>query len=102
MPVSESRQRAPRAASTSGRLTGSDSEVTLGTWGSTCRSTHPPVRLQRPREQIRRQTYGDDLGQSGLLTMDELERFAEWLDLGAETRLLDVGCGAGGPALRLA
>ena len=24
------------------------------------------------------------------------------LDLGAETRLLDVGCGAGGPALRLA
>jgi len=60
------------------------------------------VRLQRPREQIRRQTYGDDLGQSGWLTMDELERFAEWLDLGAETRLLDVGCGAGGPALRLA
>ena len=54
------------------------------------------------REQVRRQTYGDDLGQSGWLTMDELERFAEWLDLGAETRLLDVGCGAGGPALRLA
>ena len=33
--------------------------------------------------------------------MDELERFGEWL-IGAETRLLDVGCGAGGPALRLA
>src|SRR5207247_6659293 len=44
----------------------------------------------------------DDLGQSGWLTVDELERFAEWLDLDAETRLLDVGCGAGGPALRLA
>jgi 2-polyprenyl-3-methyl-5-hydroxy-6-metoxy-1,4-benzoquinol methylase len=54
------------------------------------------------REEVRRQTYGDDLGQSGWLTVDELERFAEWLDLGAETRLLDVGCGAGGPALRLA
>jgi ubiquinone/menaquinone biosynthesis C-methylase UbiE len=54
------------------------------------------------REEVRRQTYGDDLGQSGWLTVDELERFAEWLDLGAKTRLLDVGCGAGGPALRLA
>jgi SAM-dependent methyltransferase len=54
------------------------------------------------REQVRRQTYGDDLGQSGWLTVDELKRFAEWLDLGAKTRLLDVGCGAGGPALCLA
>jgi SAM-dependent methyltransferase len=54
------------------------------------------------REQVRRATYGDDLGQSGWLTSDELERFAEWLGLGAESRLLDVGCGSGGPALRLA
>lgn len=53
-------------------------------------------------EQVRRQTYGDDLGQSSWLTVDELERFAEWLGLDARTRLLDVGCGAGGPALRLA
>jgi ubiquinone/menaquinone biosynthesis C-methylase UbiE len=54
------------------------------------------------RDEVRRQTYGDDLGQSGWLTADELERFAEWLDLDAGSRLLDVGCGAGGPALRLA
>ena len=54
------------------------------------------------REQVRRETYGDDLGQSGWLTADELERFAEWLELGAGSRLLDVGCGSGGPALRLA
>jgi cyclopropane fatty-acyl-phospholipid synthase-like methyltransferase len=54
------------------------------------------------REQVRRATYGDDLGQSGWLTADELEHFAEWLGLGAESRLLDVGCGSGGPALRLA
>jgi SAM-dependent methyltransferase len=54
------------------------------------------------RDEVRRQTYGDDLGQSGWLTADELERFAEWLDLGAGSRLLDVGCGSGGPALRLA
>jgi cyclopropane fatty-acyl-phospholipid synthase-like methyltransferase len=54
------------------------------------------------REQVRRATYGDDLGQSGWVTADELERFADWLDLGAGSRLLDVGCGSGGPALRLA
>jgi cyclopropane fatty-acyl-phospholipid synthase-like methyltransferase len=54
------------------------------------------------REQVRRSTYGDDLGQSGWLTADELERFAEWLQLAAGSRLLDVGCGSGGPALRLA
>jgi ubiquinone/menaquinone biosynthesis C-methylase UbiE len=54
------------------------------------------------REHVRRATYGDDLGQSGWVTSDELERFAEWLDLGPGSRLLDVGCGSGGPALRLA
>jgi len=53
------------------------------------------------REQVRRRTYGYDLGQSGWLTRDELARFADWLDLHSGSRLLDVGCGAGGPALRL-
>lgn len=54
------------------------------------------------REQVRRLTYGDDLGQSGWLSADELERFAAWLGVGGNSRLLDVGCGSGGPALRLA
>jgi 2-polyprenyl-3-methyl-5-hydroxy-6-metoxy-1,4-benzoquinol methylase len=54
------------------------------------------------REAVRRKTYGDDLGQSDWLTADELERFAEWIRLDAGSRLLDVGCGSGGPALRLA
>jgi SAM-dependent methyltransferase len=54
------------------------------------------------REQVRHATYGDDVGQSGWVTADELERFADWLELGADSRLLDVGCGSGGPALRLA
>lgn len=54
------------------------------------------------REQVRRLTYGDDVGQSGWVTGDELERFGGWLELGRDSRLLDVGCGSGGPALRLA
>jgi len=54
------------------------------------------------RGQVRQATYGDDIGQSGWLTADELERFADWLGLSQDSRLLDVGCGSGGPALRLA
>jgi cyclopropane fatty-acyl-phospholipid synthase-like methyltransferase len=54
------------------------------------------------RGEVRALTYGDDVGQSGWVTADELERFAEWLQLGPDSRLLDVGCGSGGPALRLA
>ena len=54
------------------------------------------------REQVRQLTYGDDVGQSGWVTADELDRFADWLGLDADSRLLDVGCGSGGPALRLA
>jgi cyclopropane fatty-acyl-phospholipid synthase-like methyltransferase len=54
------------------------------------------------RDEVRALTYGDDVGQSGWVTADELERFAEWLQLGPDSRLLDVGCGSGGPALRLA
>jgi SAM-dependent methyltransferase len=54
------------------------------------------------RDRVRQATYGDDIGQSGWLTSDELERFAEWLDLNHESRLLDIGCGSGGPVLRLA
>jgi ubiquinone/menaquinone biosynthesis C-methylase UbiE len=54
------------------------------------------------REQVRLLTYGDDLGQSGWVTADELDRFADWLGLGSDSHLLDVGCGSGGPAMRLA
>lgn len=54
------------------------------------------------REQVRRETYGEDLGQSSWMTVDELDGFGESLELRAGSRLLDVGCGSGGPALHLA
>ena len=54
------------------------------------------------REQVRRETYGEDLGQSSWMTVDELDHFGEWLELRSGSRLLDVGCGSGGPALHLA
>ena len=51
---------------------------------------------------LRRAEFGDDFGQNNWLTLPELERFASQLELGQGVRLLDVGCGAGGPALHLA
>jgi SAM-dependent methyltransferase len=51
---------------------------------------------------MRADTYGEDLGQSSWLTIDELERFIGWLELPESPRVLDVACGSGGPILRLA
>jgi len=52
--------------------------------------------------EIRRETYGEDIGQNGWLTAAEQDRFIEWLKLDAESRLLDIACGSGGPTLRIA
>jgi len=52
--------------------------------------------------QIRREAFGEDIGQNSWLTSDEHNKFLEWLDLASGKILLDVGCGAGGPALRIA
>jgi 2-polyprenyl-3-methyl-5-hydroxy-6-metoxy-1,4-benzoquinol methylase len=52
--------------------------------------------------QIRRDAFGEDIGQNSWLTSDEQDRFLEWLDLSSGKTLLDVACGAGGPALRIA
>ncbi len=50
-------------------------------------------------EQIRRETYGDDIGQNSWLTADEFRRFHEMLELTSESEILEVACGSGGPAL---
>ena len=53
-------------------------------------------------KQIRHEAFGDDIGQNSWLTSDEQDRFLKWLDLSSGKTLLDVACGAGGPALRIA
>jgi SAM-dependent methyltransferase len=52
--------------------------------------------------QIRREAFGEDIGQNSWLTADELDKFLAWLALSPQKALLDVACGAGGPALRIA
>jgi 2-polyprenyl-3-methyl-5-hydroxy-6-metoxy-1,4-benzoquinol methylase len=51
---------------------------------------------------IRREAFGEDIGQNSWLTADEQDRFIQWLDLSPGKTVLDVACGAGGPALRIA
>jgi SAM-dependent methyltransferase len=52
--------------------------------------------------EVRREAFGEDIGQNSWLTIEELERFSSWLELEPSARLLDVACGSGGPALHLA
>src|SRR5262245_12665829 len=51
---------------------------------------------------VRRDAFGEDLGQNSWLTAREQDEFLPFLNLAAGRKLLDVACGAGGPALRLA
>src|ERR1700739_4544537 len=52
--------------------------------------------------EVRREAFGEDIGQSSWLTSDEQDRFLGSLNLSPGKSLLDVACGAGGPALRIA
>lgn len=52
--------------------------------------------------EIRHEAFGEDIGQNSWLTAGEQDRFLQWLDLISGKALLDVACGAGGPALRIA
>jgi len=51
---------------------------------------------------VRRETYGEDLGQSSWLTAQEWLHFADQLQIGAANEVLEVGSGSGGPAVYLA
>ena len=52
--------------------------------------------------QIRREAFGEDIGQSSWTTAAEHDRFVALLDLAAGKKLLDIACGSGGPVLRTA
>ena len=52
--------------------------------------------------EIRRAAFGEDIGQNSWHTTKEQDQFITWLNLAAGKSLLDVACGAGGPALRIA
>jgi SAM-dependent methyltransferase len=53
-------------------------------------------------EEVRREAYGEDFGQSSWVTGQEYRRFFRLLELKASDHVLDVGCGSGGPTLFLA
>ena len=52
---------------------------------------------------IRRETFGVDIGQNSWTTADEYDRrFLPWLDLRRGQHVLEIASGSGGPALHLA
>ncbi|HET8622590.1 MAG TPA: class I SAM-dependent methyltransferase [Gemmatimonadales bacterium] len=51
---------------------------------------------------VRRETYGEDIGQSSWLTAQEWLEFADLLGVRAGSAVLEVGSGSGGPAVYLA
>ena len=51
---------------------------------------------------VRRETYGEDIGQSSWITAREWLRFADELRVRADSNVLEVGSGSGGPAVHLA
>ena len=51
--------------------------------------------------EIRREVWGRDIGQHSWLTAERQEQFAQAAGFTRDTRLLEVGCGSGGPALFL-
>jgi SAM-dependent methyltransferase len=53
-------------------------------------------------KEIRREAFGEDIGQNSWLTTDECIHFIKLLKLRRTHRLLDVACGSGGPTLFLA
>lgn len=57
---------------------------------------------ERVLAEIRRETYGEDIGQNSWITSDEYDAFYRWLGLAPHAHLLEVASGSGGPALYLA
>jgi SAM-dependent methyltransferase len=52
--------------------------------------------------EVRRETYGDDLGQASWITLQEALDWFERLGLGPGRKALEVACGSGGVTLQMA
>ena len=52
--------------------------------------------------EIRKEAFGEDIGQTGWLTSDEQDLFIDWLGLSESDHLVDLACGSGSPTLRIA
>lgn len=52
--------------------------------------------------QIRLETYGEDLGQTSWVRTEESQAIPQWLNLTSTSHVLEIGCGSGGYALRVA
>jgi SAM-dependent methyltransferase len=51
--------------------------------------------------ELRREVYGEDLGQQGWRTATEQAEIAQLMGLASDSHVLDVACGTGGPSLAL-
>ena len=51
--------------------------------------------------EIRREAFGEDIGQESWRSAAEQAEIADLLRLTSNSRVLDVACGAGGPSLAL-
>jgi len=51
---------------------------------------------------VRRETFGEDIGQNSWITTDEYDAFYSWLKLSPDDHVLEIASGSGGPALYLA
>jgi len=52
--------------------------------------------------EVRRETYGEDIGQNSWITAEEYDEFYEWLNVPAKGHVLEVASGSGGPSMYLA
>jgi SAM-dependent methyltransferase len=53
-------------------------------------------------QEVRREAFGDDIGQNSWITTSEFLRLLNHLGLESKSNVLEVACGSGGPALFIA